>query len=172
MTLTAFADSGKSLQGVQLEAHADVRDSKLYLEYKYSDKGALIPTWDGIVDNVTPTLVRRHEIWKYTCFEFFWKEPDSEAYHELNLNQAGEWNIYDFTKYREPQPPTESKKYFVESLKVGPGFLRAVVHGFFSKKFEKNWTAVLLDKDSQTYYFALRHSKTKPDFHDPMTLKP
>lgn len=111
-------------------------------------------------------LTRAHELWKDTCFEFFWAEKGSDAYYECNTNVFGKWNVYRFEAYRNPMPPQETDEYAMIRIAVEGNTVMVTlvcVHDIPSK-LSCTLTAVLNTKEGELYY-ALAHKGTQPDFH-------
>tara|TARA_R110000868_G_scaffold75979_11_gene218944 strand:+ start:249 stop:764 length:516 start_codon:yes stop_codon:yes gene_type:complete len=110
---------------------------------------------------------RKYELWKTTCFEFFLSEKNSNSYLEFNLSPSGAWDAYQFSSYREPNPPQRFEE--VELVRFSQTDKTVSADFKFKKDFstelEANITAVIEDRDG-THYFACHHAKDKPDFHD------
>lgn len=89
----------------QVEVKISYNNSTLELNYLVSDPANSI-RWPLLDDNQT----RAHELWRGTCFEFFYF-PNSEnknLYTEWNFCSNKKWQCYDFNSYRVPSPPLES----------------------------------------------------------------
>jgi hypothetical protein len=124
-----------------------------------------------------PTLVesRRDELWKGTCLEaFFAKGTNPEdSYLELNCAPNGDWNLYELSGYRQGLKASENANV---RLIHREGTADEVL---FRIRFESpllrqmKWaslTTVLKHQDGTPSYWALKHSRTKPDFHDKDTF--
>jgi hypothetical protein len=125
--------------------------------------------------NETPgPAVRKNELWKTTCFEWFIKGPNSNAYWECNLSPTGEWNVYHLTDYR--------KNLQEEKLISGYSFFQTILSSeswrlenrfdLSPLKFPKghyllNLSAVLETQKSEKTFWSLVHSQKQPDFHHP-----
>ena len=111
-------------------------------------------------------LVRKHELWKHTCFELFISSKGSESYYECNVNTKGEWNMYHFDSYRMPQPPTETEAYRVVSIECKEGEITAVIRSRdeLPSVLDCALTAVIVTTHGESFY-ALAHKGEKPDFH-------
>lgn len=117
-------------------------------------------------------IIRQNELWKETCFELFLKNTNATEYIEINIATSGAWNIYVFDserigmrEYEVSQAPIvlnnlkqRSELSFKFSLKDLPSFLR-------DNKFEYQISAVLKTNNDQ-FFYAIKHLKTRPDFHD------
>lgn len=118
-------------------------------------------------------LNRADGLWGSTCFEMFWSAPASLAYWELNLSPWGGWNVYEFSNYRQPQPPQPSKTFQVRRLcweltaddgRSGQMAAEVECLGVPLQNFEYNLCAVIPFEGGHQYY-SIRHSGEKPDFH-------
>ena len=136
----------------------------LIVEFKFEDPRHLVEGWEAFGK---AKIVRRHELWKNTCFEAFWKAPNNEEYYELNANLKGEWNIYRFESYRTPQPPQEAKTFRVDSIISQSGNLQIGIQGDWQKVSDLSWnlTAIVCAQKGPTSHWAWKHAKDKPDFH-------
>lgn len=113
---------------------------------------------------------RRHELWKNTCFEFFFSAADVGAYHEINLSPAGHWNHYRFDAYRKgmreeakdclKRRTLQITDILVVRLEIDLGRL-----GLGNKALHVNLCAVLLSQERIHSYWAISHPGPKPDFH-------
>jgi hypothetical protein len=116
---------------------------------------------------------REEGLWRHTCLELFAKSPDEPAYREFNFSPSGAWQAYAFRTYREggalpadaladrvphiscSQTPTQMVMQVTlpaAMLPAGPLML--------------GLSAVIESRDGRLAYWALRHPKPKPDFHD------
>ncbi|MCX7978867.1 MAG: hypothetical protein N2578_07675 [Bdellovibrionaceae bacterium] len=114
---------------------------------------------------------RKNELWKETCFEFFIRPKGQERYWEFNLSPSGKWNLYSLAKYRDELVP--SKDLIDGEVSVdGSNQLYKITASLNAPELAKspfmyNLTCVLQCAGQKTLFFAPRHPKTKPDFHDP-----
>ena len=112
---------------------------------------------------------REEGLWRHTCLELFAKVPGEIGYREYNFAPSGVWQAYAFRAYREggglqtetapritcTQTPTQLVMQVTlpaEVLPSGPLLL--------------GLSAVIESRDGRLAYWALRHPKPKPDFHD------
>ncbi|AJP74382.1 hypothetical protein TS85_08635 [Sphingomonas hengshuiensis] len=114
---------------------------------------------------------RRDELWRHTCFELFFREGASGAYHEFNFAPSRHWAAYRFDSYREGMAPsavtgvdiyleTDPTRFALTAwLDVRP------FRGIYGKHV--SLTAVIEETDGTKSYWALAHPPGKPDFHDP-----
>jgi hypothetical protein len=131
---------------------------------------------DGAVDRLA--VPRRAEarradrLWERTCFEAFVAPAAGSHYCELNFSPSTEWAAYAFDAYREgmrplalPKPPSVAVVETEAELRVTAAIDLAALP-------EAPWpwriglTAVVEDRAGSRAYFALRHPRQNPDFHD------
>ena len=153
-TLSNFDDSTKSL-----EAEIKLEGNKILVSFQLMG--------NGFADKFFPesSLKRKDELWKSTCFEAFWSEPGSTKYCELNFNQNGEWNIYEFASYRLPQPPVASNQYKVTGIFSKDKKLNCAIEADKNLGVLEASLTCILKVGEKTLYFATRHCGEKPDFH-------
>lgn len=110
-------------------------------------------------------------LWQHTCLEAFVAAVDQEAYLELNLSPAGDWNVYGLEGYRRGLAPLaevtklpaciDRKSHRLElavTLPLPPSLAAA-------PQLAVGLTAVLEASDGQLSYWALQHPAAEPDFH-------
>lgn len=145
-----------------LDARIEIGADGIVVIYELvGDTGALrIPA--------TAAPARADELWKATCFEFFLKRADEDAYFEFNFSPSTQWAAYSFTGAREGMAPIADANPIIEceltadrlilaarlALSVAPPIVAAV-------------TAVVEDANGAKSYWALAHPTDKPDFHHP-----
>lgn len=124
-----------------------------------------------VIASPSDTPVRKHELWKNTCFEFFIGIKDSQQYWEFNLSPAGDWNIYRFDGYRQGMQeetaftklPFNVDNQF-DSLKLTLDVdLNKIVS--VNQVLEVAITAVIKHRDGEVTYWALTHRGAEADFH-------
>lgn len=125
--------------------------------------GVLLPVFKKESDRL-----RRNGLWEETCFEFFWKGKGSK-YWEMNLAPSGDWQIYEFNKYRDLlgeaplqisnlQAGAQRESYTISgTIEFGPQN-QAVI--------DKVSPTGILKTSADRFYFANSHPKDKPDFHN------
>lgn len=124
--------------------------------------------WDFVLSQTLSTQVaeRRNELWKTTCFEAFFKDPHSSKYWELNMSPKGDWNIYAFTDYREPQPPQADYTAKLTRFNFGLGKLTAqLILPQINSNFLISLNCIIEELNGSKAYWALAHQTDKPDFH-------
>ena len=118
---------------------------------------------------------RRDGLWHHTCFEAFLKPDESEAYLEFIFAPSGDWAAYRFASRRNgvqaidrmtaPEitvaRATDRLEVVVRLSLAGIGDVR-VAGGA-----RLGLAAVLEDAAGRHSYWALTHTGTQPDFHDP-----
>ena len=118
---------------------------------------------------------RQDDLWKATCFEFFFAIPQLPQYWEFNLSPSSEWNIYIMDAYRRigfreetsiPELPFEFKQTDNDlSLTVSID-LTPILHP--EQKIQLGITAIIQACDGNETYWALVHPSapaTHADFH-------
>lgn len=133
---------------------------------------------------------RQMGLWQNTCFEVFVEPVESEArardlklkrfsrelqepirYYEANFSAKAGWNVFGFTDYRLPQPPTELSEAHLVSCEVNKsdagGTLRAVVDlkGAKLSQVKISLCAVIVTRSVGTTYWSFKHADQKPNFH-------
>lgn len=115
---------------------------------------------------------RADRLWERTCFEAFVAPAGAERYYELNFSPSTEWAVYAFDGYRRGMrplaietPPAIRVWEAVGELRVTAGLkLRAL--GEAEWPWRVGLAAVVADGSGARGYFALRHPREVPDFHD------
>lgn len=154
---------------VDLKAKLSRQDQTLQIEFSLQDpRGVVI---DSMVTGHWTTWSRADELWKTTCFEAFFGVPGKAGYWELNLSPSRQqWNLYSFDSYRKPQPPRVSGDFELTAIEIADGKMKATLTAQKAiPELECNACAVLR-VDNGVVYFAVQHSKVKPDFHDRSTF--
>ena len=113
------------------------------------------------------------ELWRHTCFESFIAIEGEAAYHEFNLAPSGQWAVYEFRGYRDgrlladerlnPQILVSSTPRTFELKASIPLDFLSVVHA--TAPLCVGLAAVIETRDDFSYW-AIRHPREKPDFHD------
>lgn len=109
------------------------------------------------------------ELWRHTCFEAFIAAQDRPAYVECNFAPSGAWAAYRFSRYRSGMKalaPVASPRV---TLHTQPDRLvleaRLQLNEFAGQSLRIGITAVIEDQAGGRSYWALRHPRSKPDFH-------
>ena len=113
-------------------------------------------------------------LWEHTCFELFVATEGEPPYREFNLAPSREWAIYTFRDYRNaatapcdvlaPAISVNSSQELVELtarlwLPRQPPSRKAA-------PLRIGLAAVIESDAGARSYWALRHPREKPDFHD------
>lgn len=119
----------------------------------------------------SPGILRRHELWRQTCFEIFFGIPGELPYWEANLGPDGCWNLYHFTGYRRAMVEElavetltcriarECNKF---SLSCRIDMRKLVADG---TPLEVGIAGVVFDTSGTAAYWAIDHCESVPDFH-------
>lgn len=125
---------------------------------------------------------QRDELWKSTCMELFLATSSGDsAYIELNFSPSGDWAVYGFDFYRSlrdfpiadmhPQIQilvTPDELQLEASLPIEP--LSRIMD--LDAPLLAGPAAILAQRQHPLSYWAIRHSGTQPDFHDPRAYLP
>jgi hypothetical protein len=115
---------------------------------------------------------RAERLWEHTCFEAFVGAGSEGEYYELNFSPSTQWAAYAFDAYREGMRPLGlSKAPTIEVVAAGSELsVTASVElgalGAAPWPWRVGLTAVVEDRAGRRRYFALRHPRANPDFHD------
>jgi hypothetical protein len=115
---------------------------------------------------------RAEELWKHTCFEAFIAPGMGPAYYELNFSPSTQWAAYEFDAYREGMRPLALAAPPQIAFVATAAELRVTASMELATLPNAPWpwrvglTAVVEERSGNRGYFALRHPRDKPDFHD------
>lgn len=116
--------------------------------------------------------IRKDDLWKTTCFEFFLAVKNSPRYWEFNLSPSGEWNAYVMDAYRQVNMREERRvqrmqftvqkdaEYF--SLE-GELDLSACITK--ESPIELGIASVIKTNGGRESFWALTHPRAAADFH-------
>jgi hypothetical protein len=121
-----------------------------------------------------PTVPRfAKQLWQHTCFEVFIAAEGQPAYHEFNFAPSGEWAVYAFSGYRDggpvadqtlhPHIATRSTGIRLELDAVVPLDRVSAIH---ARALLRIGLSAVIETSDGLSYWALRHPKDKPDFHN------
>ena len=122
-----------------------------------------------------PVISKSHfvpgtELYKKTCFELFFFDPQSTRYFELNVSPTAEYANLIFNRYREPTPQKMvllKPSHFVSTLTSSEYCAQFKVGVNFQGDFLLSPTVVLETSDRKLLYYALAHANPDgPDFHN------
>jgi len=124
---------------------------------------------------------RAHGLWHHTCFEAFVSVPGNAAYDEFNFAPSGEWAVYTFDRYRKGAPlvdrevaPTLTVRKTKQGIELDAEVNQFRRLGMSSQTCLQLGLAAVVEESGGTLsYWALRHPRSKPDFHhsDSFVLK-
>jgi hypothetical protein len=115
---------------------------------------------------------RADRLWEHTCFEAFVAGHAGDSYTELNFSPSTEWAAYAFDGYRLGMRPLELGAPPAIEVAAGANELTVTASVEVGVLAAAPWpwrvglTAVVEDRAGRRGYFALRHPREKPDFHD------
>jgi hypothetical protein len=115
---------------------------------------------------------RGDRLWEHTCFEAFVAGDGVAAYSELNFSPSTEWAGYAFDGYRQNVRPLELATPPAIAVAAAANELSVTAGVELGALAAAPWpwrvglTAVVEDRAGRRGYFALRHPREKPDFHD------
>jgi hypothetical protein len=115
---------------------------------------------------------RGERLWEHTCFEAFVAPALGTRYFELNFSPSTQWAAYVFDDYRHGmrelafvQAPSIAVTATADELSVTAAIELAAFPAA-PWPWRIGLTAVVEDRAGGRAYFALRHPREKPDFHD------
>lgn len=152
----------------QLAGEALITEGQIRLQYQLSDSRPLIGLSSLAQRWNSNDVPRMHDLWKTTCFEAFFAPVGGEKYYEFNFALTPAWNVYEFTSYRNPQPPTLSVDFELKSMEWSPDhalFTIVIQNKSLYSQFNISLTAVAELQDHSKHYLAITHAEAKPDFH-------
>ncbi|MFS4457627.1 DOMON-like domain-containing protein [Bdellovibrio sp. HCB2-146] len=165
-TLIPFANTPLSdLFKVEAEVYTETLES-LLIEYKVSGPlHQLIFPVQSFVES------RRDELWKATCLEAFFSTDSaaSTPYIEMNCAPNGDWNAYEFSSYRQGMKASEDLKVRLihrEGSEEEVLFRVRIEGASLRGKKWASLTTILQFQDGTHSYWALKHPRPQPDFHD------
>ena len=111
-------------------------------------------------------------LWERTCFEAFIAPEGRAHYLELNISPSTEWAAYVFDDYRHGMRPLSLPSAPKIAVTESASEVRVTADVDLSVVEDAPWpwrvglNAVIADPTGARSYWALRHPKAKPDFHD------
>ncbi len=146
----------------------DIERNENQLSLLYGVKGAI----DNILLPKPSVSTRQDDLWKATCFEFFFALPDAPDYWEANLSPSGAWNFYHMDAYRRIgfREETAIQSLPFEFRKADDKYLLNVSMNLMpilpaEQKILASITAIIQTKDGNETYWALAHPGPQADFH-------
>lgn len=113
------------------------------------------------------------ELWRHTCFEAFVGLDRCSAYHEFNFAPSGEWTVYAMRGYRDGAPLSDELMRPDIAMRSGDQRLELDALVRLDRLSALHVTSplrvginALIEASDGFSYWALRHPREKPDFHD------
>ncbi|MDH5326383.1 MAG: DOMON-like domain-containing protein [Gammaproteobacteria bacterium] len=110
---------------------------------------------------------RGNNLWQHTCLECFLADAENTAYWEYNFSPAGVWDVYFFSDYRRPQAVANLQAPQLE-FREREKLLRVrmtLPPALANTQLRLGLSAVMEDRQGQLFYYALKHTQDRPDFH-------
>ncbi len=160
LKLLNFTDADPKFIEVILD---QAKNQEMTLTYKFRQKD-VDPKLFSLKE--FKTLKKGKNLWKKTCFECFFFDESSEQYFELNISLDGKYDLMSFETYRKQSSIEAPIKVSNLSVKKVQDFV-CVSFGLVTRFTRPHFIApsVILDGPTEQFFFALKHSDTKPDFH-------
>jgi hypothetical protein len=143
---------------------------RLVLEYDLRADPAAVRLEDpaGVAGGAGPT----DGLWRHTCMELFASHKPPGAYVEFNLAPDGRWAAYRFSGYRAGMAPLTGIRPPRIELQIQSDALLlradiALPAELAAAQLQLGIAAVVENRHGQLSYWALRHSRDRPDFHHP-----
>ncbi|MDW8260141.1 MAG: DOMON-like domain-containing protein [Gammaproteobacteria bacterium] len=108
---------------------------------------------------------RRDELWRETCCELFLQRRRETAYREWNCSPSGDWQCYEFARYRAGRDEPAVELPLIECQHETTGWTVLIDVPLAGGRWQLGACAVLVDRDGRHDYWALHHSSPQPDFH-------
>ena len=103
-------------------------------------------------------------LWQTTCFELF-VAGEGETYREFNFSPSGAWAAYAFDRHRHGMREVQARVE-IQILKSDKALsLIAEVETELQDSAHVGLTAVILEADGLTRYWATAFAPGEPDFH-------
>ena len=155
-----------------VRAKVEAKNYDLAIEYEVAGEIEEI-----VFPDVSLQPSRKTGLWESTCFELFVRPQNTTRYWEGNFSPSGDWNLFQFSSYREgmTEPPfaealrVQTKKS-TRDFRLQTRIPFKKLNGVETKAVELGITAVIQTKTLHTHYWALTHHSHQPDFHDPKTF--
>ena len=119
----------------------------------------------------TPRFAR--DLWQHTCFEAFIAVDGQATYHEFNFAPSSEWTVYAFSGYRDGVPVADETLNPHIETRTTSGRLELdalvpldLLSAFHARALLRIGLSAVVETIDGLSYWALRHPKDKPDFHD------
>jgi hypothetical protein len=115
---------------------------------------------------------RSERLWEHTCFEAFISPGTGQRYYELNFSPSTQWAAYEFDGYRQGMRPLALAAPPQITVAATSDELRVTASVDLAPLANAPWpwrvglTAVVEERLGGLGFYALRHPRDKPDFHD------
>ena len=121
-----------------------------------------------VIDPPSPSPSFREKLWERTCFEVFFTTENSKSYKEWNFSPSGDWWNASFSDYRQRQNslPIDPKLLELKTNSADLLQLKLRLPVPVEDKLQVGIAATLKHLENRHSYWALRHTRTQPDFHD------
>ena len=145
----------------------EVARGVLRFEYRLSGELALL----ALPPRAAPPQ-RTDRLWEHTCFEAFVAMGAGTRYSELNFSPSTHWAAYGFDAYRQGMQPLPFTAPPAVAVATSAGTLTVTGSVEVAALAAAPWpwrvglTAVVEDRAGRLGYYALRHPRAAPDFHD------
>jgi hypothetical protein len=117
-------------------------------------------------------------LWQHSCFEAFAAVSGEVAYREFNFSPSGQWAAYRFGGERvrdlaaealHPAPPPSLRfEHSASALRLRVALPLGSLPPLKPRQaLLLGLNAVIEDASGDLSYWAVRHPKPQPDFHDP-----
>lgn len=138
-----------------------VADGRIMLRWRIDGASALV-----LPKPARPA--RADDLWKNTCCELFVSLGEGR-YREYNFSPSGQWAAWDFSGYRSRSGDHEPLAAPEISVDSGTSVFTLTVFLSGKELVNANHAALtaVLAEDRRLSYWALRHPRLQPDFHDP-----
>lgn len=147
----------------ELEIRAKVEHRGQTLAFWYEWLGPVLDLGEAPGDQ---SWTRGDELWKTTCFEAFWSEPNSKIYWELNVSPLNkQWNLYRFDDYRLPQPPASVNEFDLSKVTRGYNTLSFELSGPRPWPNLEVAPCAVIRQAEGLHHFAIHHRGPAADFH-------
>lgn len=153
---------------IGISAELSLREALITIEYKLELRSPILGVPNTSAAWHKGQVNREDQLWATTCFEAFLNPVGTSKYYEFNFSLKPAWNVYEFSGYRQPQPPKTSQDFDLINLdwNNGQSLLSVkIVNNTDHRDFNVSLTAVLEEPNQHKHYGAITHSENKPDFH-------
>jgi hypothetical protein len=116
--------------------------------------------------------MRRDELWKESCFEFFLAIREQLQYWEFNMSPSGHWNIYHMDEYRRVgfrEETAYQRLQFSVRREAGCVSVNAMIDLSpivdAPEPIQLGIASIIQARDGHQTYWALAHPGPQADFH-------